>query len=155
MKTKQCTTAELASLLGLTVQRVTQLAAEGVFVRVARNRYNLVECVQAYIRFREATIRSELGGGSSLTSARTNWVETRARLAQLELQARNGELVPINDVVRAWSAVITTLRMRLLSVPAHISARCDPQTRPSVHAFVTDLINNALEELAHTEVEAE
>jgi phage terminase Nu1 subunit (DNA packaging protein) len=157
MTNKQCTTAELAGLLGITVQRVTQLTAEHVFKRVGRNRYNTAECVQAYVRYREGLARAELGDGNSLTSARTEWVETRARLAQLELQTRSGELVSRADVTQAWSAIVSTLRMRLLSVPAHISAQCgalDTQTRGRVHDVATSQIHNALEELSTIEVEA-
>jgi phage terminase Nu1 subunit (DNA packaging protein) len=157
MTTKECTTAELAKTLGVTVQRVTQLQAEGVFVRVGRNRYRLADCVQAYVHYREAAVRAELGGGTSLTSARTDWVQARARIAHVEYQARIGELVPVDEVARAWAAVVTTLRTRLLSVPSHISARCgapDSQSRARVHEIAEQLIRNALEELSAVEIES-
>jgi phage terminase Nu1 subunit (DNA packaging protein) len=118
MKTNECTIAELASLLGLTVQRITRLQAEGVIKRIGRNRYNTAQAVQAYIRYRETTVRTELGDDGSLTSARVEWTETKARLAQLELQTRSGKLLSRDDVTNAWAAIVTTLRMRLLSVPA-------------------------------------
>jgi len=157
MTTQECTTAVLAGILGITVQRVTQLQAEGVFPRIGRNRHNVANCVQAFVKHREAAVRAELGDGQSLTSARTDWVQTRARIAHVEYQARIGELAPVDDVARAWAAIVTTVRTRLLSVPSHISARCgapDSQSRARVHEIAEQLIHNALEELSATEIEA-
>ena len=144
------TASDLQRLFNVTSARISQLAAEGVIVRgKKKGQYLLVNSAQNYT----ALLRSR-AAPSPMNDQRQRWLAAKADMAERERDHQAGELVPVRDVEAAWAAIVSTLRMRLLSVPAHLSARCDPATRASFHAFATEYINSVLQELSDTEVEA-
>lgn len=53
----------------------------------------------------------------SIAAGQAELVSTKARLAQLTLAERQGELVPALEVKELWSAVATTVVNRLMLVP--------------------------------------
>lgn len=129
------TVAELADLLGLSTRTVKQLAAEGVFPRTSRGRYDLKAGVRNYTgRLRDgAALR---GGDDATTAARRR--EAEARAAKLEVQARRmtGDLVEAAEVARRWTAILTDVRARMLAVPARVAARLGREAHAVVEAEV-------------------
>jgi hypothetical protein len=51
---------EVAQVCNLTVRRIQQLAREGVLPREAHGEYDLVACMQAYIRYLQAAMSTKL-----------------------------------------------------------------------------------------------
>lgn len=58
-----CSIAHAASLLGLTVQRVNQLAAEGVVVKLGRGVCNFTESLHRYTAFSSKRISTPSRAG--------------------------------------------------------------------------------------------
>jgi phage terminase Nu1 subunit (DNA packaging protein) len=148
-------TAQLATLLGISSQRVNQLAADGVLLKGARNKFNLVASVKAYIEHRETAIERSLGGGDSLTSRRAEWLETKNRLSALDLAERERELVSVAELETAWGTLIDTLRTHLLAIPAKLAPRINAAQSPAqAQAIVRREINDTLGRIAVHEFEA-
>lgn len=89
----------LGDLIGLTARRVRQLAAEGVFEKSGRGRYPLAGCVQAYVGYWQVKVdEARNADGVDYKEARRRKVSAEAKLKELELQIKRGELVPSEDV---------------------------------------------------------
>lgn len=83
---------QIARLLMMTPQRVTQLVTAGYIPRSARGVYPVVGAVQGYIRFLKDTERN------STKSAGENRVrDARAKEIEMRIAEKNRDLIPIED----------------------------------------------------------
>ena len=120
-------TGVLARFLLLTPHRVRQLAAQGVLEKASgedgsplRGRFNLLSCVNAYVRYLRS--RSQVNVGDEYTVARARRMSALADIEQLRLKRIHGELHHGRDVEYVMTTMLTALKSRLLSIPA----RCAP-----------------------------
>lgn len=122
--------------------------APSIGSRTARHR-----AVQPNASF-EATKRpvvnqSAVKTSSAFQQARTLKEGFNAQLAQLEYQRRSGELVLLSDVEKEWSSVMSTIRNRMLLLPAKLSPKLAALTDPrECHEVIDSEIRAALSQLA-------
>lgn len=138
-------TAQLAALLGLTTRRVNQLAEEGIAVREKHGEFNGPASVQAYID--SLTNRSKDQEGK-IDKERE---EARLKKEQADTQEfKNAklrkELLPIEEVTRAWSEQITSIRSGLLAVTSRVRQRVSLSTEDA--AILDEEIRDAMTKLA-------
>ena len=74
-------------------------------------------------------------------------------LAELARQEKERELLRRDDVIQAWAAAVAMTRTKLLGVPSVVRARI-PHLEIDEVEVITQLIREALEELAAGEVQA-
>jgi len=108
--------AVIAKVLELTERRVYQLAKEGIVPRATSGKYDLIACVQAYIRY----LRAAAGGGERLVSDdiaqdKARLVKAQAEAAEMVNAERRGELVSSTLVIRTWERVVTSARGKFLA----------------------------------------
>src|SRR5262249_7202604 len=96
--------AELASLLELTGRHVDRVAKDGLVKRVREGWFELGASVQGFIKHRERIAEEKFGAGS-YTDARTALTREKAMEARAARLEREGGLVPVLDLERAWTAV--------------------------------------------------
>lgn len=110
------TTPEAADLLGLSRQRIDQLAQSGHIKRVERGGYSMISCVQGYIEFlREANKRLTDRAGNDRVR------EARAREIEVRTEQRLRVLVPLSahdEMIESFAGVV---RSEFAGLPASCS----------------------------------
>jgi phage terminase Nu1 subunit (DNA packaging protein) len=116
-------TKEISELLNLTPQGARQLCDKGILQRVEPNVFDAPASVAAYIRYREQRVAAEFGGGLGTLANGARLSLQRAAIAQLERLQLEGRLIPVEQITTAWTAIMTTVRQRILTVPG----RAEPE----------------------------
>lgn len=114
--------AVLAEWLGLTPNRVSALARDGILPRGSDNRFPLRPAVVAYADHARVgslgrRVDSDLAA-EKLRLAR----ETADKIALSNAVAR-GDMLDARDVATAWRGIVTDLRAGLLAVPSRVASR--------------------------------
>jgi hypothetical protein len=150
-----CSGRDLEQLLGLSSGRISQLRADGILRAAPKNprAFLLAPSVSGYCAFLKSA-----NAPTPFNEARADLVRAKAQIATIDLDERRGAVVPISDVLKSWAVVVSTVRMRLLSVPRQAAMRCglvDPERRARLESVVEDLVHAALAELSDAEVVGE
>lgn len=154
------TAVELGEWLGLSDRSVRDLAEEGFAVRVARGRYDLRASIRAYVEH----LREVAAGRASADGAKgLDLVEQRARLAKEQADGQamknardRGLLLPRDEVNAAVQSAFARVRARLLAIPAKAAPLVfGARAAVEIKDKLTDLVHEALAELAGTKVVAE
>lgn len=114
--------AEMADLLGFTTRRVSQLAKEGIVVRVAPGKFDATATIKNMLHRASAKHEAE--------EAMRDLDRERARLAreqadghQLKNAALRRELLPREKVEAEWSNILRKVRAGMLAVPSRVRQR--------------------------------
>lgn len=139
----------MAGLLRLSLSMVRTKAAEGIFVRSRRGRYDVAESVGRYVeRLRETSSRGgAAAGGDELKAERTRLAREQADATALKNAQLRGELVPVADTLREWQAVLRDIRAAMLTVPSQFASTQPHLTVHDIQALTLE-IKRALEGLA-------
>lgn len=144
-----CPADELGTIWGITGRRVQQMVTEGIIPRPAeKGKYNLIDCTRAYISFLQRGTE-----GDALTAHRTRLARSKADIAEMERAQMAGEMVPVAQFVEVLAQVFSTIRTRLIAIPAKIAARIR-MAASAVEAMqiMRDEITEALGELGNVKV---
>jgi phage terminase Nu1 subunit (DNA packaging protein) len=124
-------TTQLAKLLLLTNRHVRRLAADGVLVRARdeagnelRGRYELVENIQAYIRYQREALRLDDASDSRGAQLRNQKLAAEAQIADIRLAVLRGEVHNAKDVEFVMTNMITYMKQHLLSIPSRTARLC-------------------------------
>lgn len=108
----------LGALLGKTDRWVRGLENDGVFTKAERGLYPLAPSLQAYV----AHVReSEIAKAAREPSAKTAIDRERARKLRLENDARERELIPMDEALAAIDFILAEVRNGLAGVAARVS----------------------------------
>lgn len=123
---------ELAQVLGLTTRQVHNLTEEAVLPsRPAENGrdrlYVLDQAVPAYVRYKVASVRPTDRDEADARRARA-----QARLAELELEEREGSLIPLAVHKRVTSEAFAQVRANMLSLPGSVATQLGIPPREAV-----------------------
>lgn len=110
----------IAQVLGITPTRVQQLVKEDGMPQVRRGHYNLVACVQWYIKYwrDRAEAKGAPGDNDSMANAKLRQARADARLAEIELAQAEGELLPLAEYEKELGAICDRIRGVLSTVPS-------------------------------------
>jgi phage terminase Nu1 subunit (DNA packaging protein) len=153
---RECSTSELATVLGLTVQAVGRLSDKNVLPRIARGRYDLSSSVVVYIKYREQIAAQRAGGDgeTSYSAARTKAMWERATLAEHKRKEREGQFFAREEVRRTWGTLGGLMRTTLLAIPSRLALQLSRISSPSeCEAVLRKAVNGALNQLASTRFE--
>jgi len=116
------------------------------FERIGKSKkYRWRQFVDAYAR--------ELKGGDDVldyTQERARLAAAQANKQELEGKILSGELVRASDVVDDVGTCVTNAKARLLGIPSKAAAIGEGMTRAELEDTLTDMVNEALNELAAT-----
>lgn len=71
-------------------------------------------------------------------------------LNEIKKAEQEAELIPADDAVRAWSAILTAFRSRILSVPPRMRSRL-PDMPDAAYDELSHLLREALDELSRSD----
>jgi phage terminase Nu1 subunit (DNA packaging protein) len=147
---REISPANLAWLLGLTVQRLGQMEREGILTKLPSGTYPLAS-VPDYVRH----CRQRGEGLADWSRARTELAKERAQAARQRRLTSDGTLVPAAEVRATWEALAMVMKTRLLAIPARVAARWG-MVRSTVEAaaMVREEVHEALSILSKGTVES-
>jgi phage terminase Nu1 subunit (DNA packaging protein) len=162
-KRQTVTTAELATLLNLSVPSIKKLRQDGVIEplpnngnRKAGNEWLSLQCACKVIRNYQKMVDSR---GSRETEemrmAKERHLIARAKKEELELLEVEGELHKTEDIERVMGAVLTRLRINLLSISKGVAPQLRNQNDETVIAGkIHERICRALQEVVTLDIDA-
>lgn len=111
----------VADWLGMTVNRVNRLAADGVIPREGKTgsyRFPLKAAVQAYCtRSRAASSQDP-----RMTDAKARLAHAQADKAETQAALARGQLVAVQEVKNRWTTIATDLRGQILAIAPRLAA---------------------------------
>ena len=154
----QCSTTEMAMVLGVTARRVQQMIQDGTLVTVVKGRLNLVDNVQRYIRFVTGNqmTEEEKKVEKARKAAEAKLKMARADIAQLEAAEMKGKMHRSEDVEALTQDYCATVRNAMMSLPGRLAtdmAMCDNAEECST--MIRDVVYSILDELSEYEYDPE
>lgn len=145
----------VARVLALSERQVQELARDGIIPRTTRGTYDLLVCVQSYVKH----IR-EVAAGRSSTDGKLDIVAERARLAReqadhyaMKNAVMREQLVPAEDIEAAYVSVQSAVQRRILAVPKAVAALVSIESEARVcEAIIRQHLEEALEEIADADL---
>jgi phage terminase Nu1 subunit (DNA packaging protein) len=138
---------------GLTERRVQQLVKEGVVIKLARGRYDLLKSVRGYIRYLNSLRRGAPDEIKGIDEAKLRKTAAEAEMAELDLARQRGLLVDAASVQKAWGSILAEARKNLLSVPAKVAPLLPGLDAVECEQIIRDQIDQALDTFSRSQVE--
>lgn len=139
--------ADLAEWLGLTANRVSALAREGVLPRNPDKLFPLKAAVRAYADHARAGAQGRRVD-SELAAEKLRLARATAEKAESANARVRGELIAAADVEREWAGVLRGVRAAMLALPSRVGQRLGHLTPHDIAALDRE-VRDALEELAN------
>jgi phage terminase Nu1 subunit (DNA packaging protein) len=139
---------EAQKILGLAARSFARLEAEGVIVPSSRGRpgkassYDLAVVVPQYIQHLKS-----VSGQSAERAARARRDLAVAKLNELKLRERRGELAEVKDVGLRWSEIAVGVRNAILGAPSALK-QCFPDLKIDVVLELDRILRDILTRLA-------
>lgn len=136
---------ELATLLGVEVRTIRNLAAAGTITRLDRNQYPLAESIRGIIAVAKKSSRN-----SVLEKEQAALLAGRRKLVELRLAEEERRLIEISEAESVLDDIVGTFRSGLDSLAPRISR--DPEMRRKIKAETDRILQAASDkfsQLAH------
>jgi phage terminase Nu1 subunit (DNA packaging protein) len=144
--------AVIARFLNLTERRVQQLARDGIIPKAEKGKYDLVRCVQQYVRYLQDRAYGNADAPRDTHHERARLIKAQADKTELEVAALRNQLIPIETIEHDWMQQVSACRMRLLAIPSKSAFQIAALKQPTeIERFLKAAIYEALSELAHDE----
>ncbi len=142
--------AVIARFLNLTERRVQQLARDGIIPKAEKGKYDLVRCVQQYVRYLQERAYGSGDTAQDSYHERARLIKAQADKTELEVAEMRGQLMPIEIIENDWMQHVSSCRMRLLAIPSKSAFQIASLKEPAqIERFLKAAIYEALSELAH------
>jgi hypothetical protein len=113
-------TTEATRLLGATPNMINELIKRRVLRRGPDGKFDAVELVHSFQKHREEVLQRRWAVDGE---AKARFARAKAAMAELKLQQQRRELLPANQVIAAYAAMVERCRSRLLAVPRKVGPR--------------------------------
>lgn len=145
--------AQTAALLKLSTARVHQLCNMGLIERNPDKSIDLIKAVHGYIDFlRKNSVENSAKSDMTATEAKGRRLIAQAKLTELELRLREGEVVQVVDVLPQWERMVQAFKFKMLAIPTKAAPMIlGKNDLPVISDTLTDMIVEALNELAKGE----
>ena len=127
------TSAELATVLGLTSRMVQIHAQNGVIQTVGKNAYPLAASVQAYIKFLDKNVPDEEDVKLEKTRrvSEAQLKASKATIAKMQAEELKGNLHRSDDVAALTEDLIYTIRSALIALPGRLAMNVAAAATPA------------------------
>ncbi|TVR06640.1 MAG: hypothetical protein EA385_15085 [Salinarimonadaceae bacterium] len=149
-----CSALDLSLLLGISVRAVRDYAARGIFPKATqRGRFETLPSVNAYCKhLQQRAAGHATESGSSLADERAKSEVINRRIQEIKLAQLSGEVLTLDEVSEAWSAIARQFKASVLSIPGRARSTI-PHLTPHDGEVLKLLCREVLETMAE-EVEA-
>ncbi|WP_294348458.1 hypothetical protein [Prosthecochloris sp.] len=145
------TQPQAAALLGVTTRRIRQRSQEEDPPLQDKNgQYPCKEFGKWMLNdFRRGLgIAKDGTGYYDYDGERARLTFHQANNAEMEEQRKRRELIPANDIRQAWSDIISSARLKMLSLPTRIASVCSGKPASEIEKEAREIVNEALIELS-------
>lgn len=144
---------DVAAEFGCTDTHVQQLVKAGM-PKVGHGKYDLEKCKTWYIHHLKARLAQRAGDDTSeynvdRESARLK--KAQAELAEIELAAKRGALIPISEFGRTMAQMVTQARQNLLQMPGRVAHELEGEDRVMIKHKLIEAVHKCLNALARGE----
>ena len=143
--------AVLGNIFGVTDRRVRQMAEEGIIVRAAKGRYNLVESLKNYILSlklaAECATADSPDGEIDFDEEKALHERVKRHISELKLQTMKGELHKAEDVERVMSDMLAAFKTRVMNIPSKVAPVLEDRDAAYIKERLTGEVIEALNEL--------
>ncbi len=158
MKKRLLTQAAFAKKIGVSAPRVNHLVSAGI-IKLVNGKVDPEQALKAIATSSHPSYEKKLPGrpvnGNGGTSAQSGryWAQTdlalaKAKLAWLEYQRRNGELIPIVGARDEWARVIMLMVSRMESFPSKLAPLLfDCESIAEIAAILTEHLDQLRREM--------
>lgn len=143
--------AVLGNIFGVTDRRIRQMAEEGIIVRAAKGRYNLVDSLKNYILSLKLAVDSN---DSDNPDGELNFEEEKAlhervkrHISEMKLQTMKGELHKADDVRHVMTDMLSSFKTRVMNIPAKVAPVLEDRDAGYIKERLTSEVTEALNEL--------
>lgn len=143
--------AVLGNIFGVTDRRIRQMAEEGIIVRAAKGRYNLVDSLKNYILSLKLAADSN---DSDNPDGELNFEEEKAlhervkrHISEMKLQTMKGELHKADDVRHVMTDMLSSFKTRMMNIPAKVAPVLEDRDAGYIKERLTSEVTEALNEL--------
>lgn len=142
---KDTTQEQFAKLVGITQPAVSQLIRKGVLTRGQ----SIGRWLQEYIsNLREQAAAHKSDEGQDIIKERARLAARQSEKLEIETARLRGELIPRQAVADILGFHNSTIRSRLLAIPARLKSQ-HPELQTSAVVALKILIDETLTELSH------
>ena len=134
---------QLAEILGITVQRVNQLTADGTVKLVPKMKNGEVYLIGSMIDY----FKRKYAAGD-LTKEKTLHERAKRELTEIELAKRRGELLEAAQVESFVVETLTNFRNKFSGFPAKLSLQLEGKSVTQINSILTAEVEDLLNELA-------
>lgn len=156
-KVKEIGPEELAEKLGITVQRLGQLAKAGRIVKLARGKYDLWGSIKSYVQFlREgATANGQAASPEALDVEKLRHERAKADLAEKKLLILNRKVLEVEAVASIWSDMASAVKNKVLGIATAAAPIVADKTTPAeCKAVLEEFCTKALADIANMDTAA-
>lgn len=150
----QCSTTEMAMVLGVTARRVQQMIQDGTLVTVVKGRLLLANNVQRYIRFITGSqmTEEEKKIAKARSAAEVKLKMAKADVAALEADELKGKMHRSEDVEALTQDYCQTVRNAMMSLPGRLATdMAMSDNAEECSTIIRDVVYSILEELSEYE----
>lgn len=143
--------AVLGNIFGVTDRRIRQMAEEGIIVRAAKGRYNLVDSLKNYILSLKLAVDSNDGdnpdGELNFEEEKALHERVKRHISEMKLQTMKGELHKADDVRHVMTDMLSSFKTRMMNIPAKVAPVLEDRDAGYIKERLTSEITEALNEL--------
>lgn len=145
----------MAEMLGLSVPRIGQLVMEGVIIKGARGRVDVIQSVKNYVaKLRDKQREKiEIAGVPDLDESKARKEAAMAGLAELKLAAEKMEFIPIAEVDGRDARIAGSVRMAVLRQRAELPPQLEGLQANQIATVLDDYNRAMLDEMADVQSE--
>jgi hypothetical protein len=135
------TTQELAAVLEISGTRIQQLANEGWYKSIGKNRWNRDEVYRGYLKFLRADDRR-----STKSAGEFRLRDAKAKVVEMQLAERARDLIRYDEAETALETVVGVVRTEMGGVGARVTR--DLVMRRAIEKAINDGLTRVVERLA-------
>lgn len=143
--------AVLGNIFGVTDRRIRQMAEEGIIVRAAKGRYNLVDSLKNYILSLKLAVDSNDGdnpdGELNFEEEKALHERVKRHISEMKLQTMKGELHKADDVRHVMTDMLSSFKTRMMNIPAKVAPVLEDRDAGYIKERLTSEVTEALNEL--------
>lgn len=143
--------AVLGNIFGVTDRRIRQMAEEGIIVRAAKGRYNLVDSLKNYILSLKLAVDSNDSdnpdGELKFEEEKALHERVKRHISEMKLQTMKGELHKADDVRHVMTDMLSSFKIRMMNIPAKVAPVLEDRDAGYIKERLTSEVTEALNEL--------
>lgn len=146
----------IAKLLNVSDRRVQQMVKEGIIPKAQRGKYDLIACVQGYVKYLQDLAFGKDMVPTDVHTTRARLQTAQADIAEMEVAQLKERLLDAGKVAGWWAKIIGNAKQNLLAIPSKVAPEllvC--KTAAQIKAKLQAMIHEALAGLSEYDPRAD